>query len=112
MWQARFLGSTTLSKTSDANINCASVENALVFIDPKIERAHAPRGPLSNPLRGGRLGKNELFPEPSDEKTFAAFRDTRSPLMLAWDISDLSSLKLFPLSPFKFLSLFTRLRSL
>ena len=46
------LGSTTLSKTSDANIDCASVENALVFIDPKIGRAHGPpRTPVQPSVR-------------------------------------------------------------
>ena len=37
-------------KTTDANLNSASVENTLVFVDPKIGSAHAPPpGPLCPP---------------------------------------------------------------
>ena len=39
-------GPQTLSTTTDANLECAFVENALVFIDREIQRAQPPLDPL------------------------------------------------------------------
>ena len=46
MWHARPGGPRTPSKTADANLDCAFVENALVFVAPKIGRAWARLAPL------------------------------------------------------------------
>ena len=42
MWRARHKGPRTPSRTTDANVDCAFVENALVFVVPKIGWAQAP----------------------------------------------------------------------
>ena len=44
---SRRSGPRKQSTTTDANLDCAFVENALVFIVPKVGRA---RGPLGAPL--------------------------------------------------------------
>ena len=41
MWGARHGGPRTPTRTTDANLDCAFVENALVFVAPKIGRARA-----------------------------------------------------------------------
>ena len=56
MWRARHRGPRTPSRTTDANLDCAFVENALVFVAPKIGRARAP--PVRPPdLKAGFLPK-------------------------------------------------------
>ena len=40
--RARYGGPRTASRTTDTNLDCAFVENALVFVVPKIEVAWAP----------------------------------------------------------------------
>ena len=42
MWRARCEGPRTSSRPKDANLDCAFVENALVFVAPKIGSALAP----------------------------------------------------------------------
>ena len=42
MWRGRHGGPRTLLRTTDANLDCAFVENALVFVAPKMGRAQAP----------------------------------------------------------------------
>ena len=55
----------TRSRTTDANLDCAFVENALVFVVPKIGRTRAPFGPLYDPpdsaclLKGRQAGSLE-----------------------------------------------------
>ena len=44
MWRARRGGPRTPSKTTDANLDCAFVENALYFTDP-LEFTKKPEGP-------------------------------------------------------------------
>ena len=49
--RARRGGPRTPSRTTDANLDCAFVENALLFVVPNIGGARAPLGlPLSAPL--------------------------------------------------------------
>ena len=48
MWRARRGGPRTLYITTDANLDCAFVENAL-FVAPKIGRARALLAPLMTP---------------------------------------------------------------
>ena len=47
MYRARCEGPRTQSRTTDANLDCVFVENALVFVVPNIGRAWAP---LYDPL--------------------------------------------------------------
>ena len=42
VWRARRRGPRTLSTTTDANLDCAFIEIALVFVTPKIGKAWAP----------------------------------------------------------------------
>ena len=48
MCRARHGGPRTASTTNDTNVGCAFVENALVFIVPKIGWARAPLAPLND----------------------------------------------------------------
>ena len=45
MCRARRRGPRTPTRTTDANLDCAFVENTIVFVVQKIGRARAPFGP-------------------------------------------------------------------
>ena len=61
MCRARRGGPTTLSRTADANLDCAFVENALLFAALKIRRAWPPLSapPWTLHTFGGGFAWNE-----------------------------------------------------